>query len=107
MLLIPLLAAVVKEQFRESRKHLEINHLYDARNGPSQQRIGTALWAVSRAIKCKPGAKRAIGRRTLTYSKRRISTGSNFAAARAGTRVARSEIPIATTEIHTPSTALG
>src|SRR5260370_10417125 len=83
MLLIPLLAAACKGPFRESRKHLEINHLYDARNGPSQRRIGTALWVVCGQLKCKLGAKRAIGCCILTYSKRRISTGSNFAAARA------------------------
>jgi hypothetical protein len=57
MLLIPLLAAAVKDRFVESRKHLEINHLYDARNGPSQRRIGTALWVVSGAIKVQAGGQ--------------------------------------------------
>src|SRR5262249_47425072 len=52
---------------------------------------------------CKQVAKRTGPLRTSTHSKRRISTGSSRAAARAGTTVARRDIPIATTEIHTPS----
>src|SRR5438477_8070333 len=45
--------------------------------------------------------------KSVNHSNRRISTGSKRAAARAGTSVARTEIPIATTEIQTPSIALG
>jgi hypothetical protein len=58
-------------------------------------------------LKCKQGAKRTAEGIGPSHSKRRISTGNSFAAARAGTIVARSDIPIATTEIHNPSIALG
>src|SRR5215475_11222803 len=57
--------------------------------------------------RCKPVAKQGKRQTPLNYSKRRISTGSSRAAARAGTTVARRDIPIATTEIHTPSASFG
>src|SRR5438132_12189975 len=62
---------------------------------------------VSPELRCKQGAKRRAIKKLLSHSKRRISTGRSLAAALAGTSVARSEIPIATREIHTPSIALG
>jgi len=46
-----------KRPFRETRKHLEINHLYDARNGPFRRGMRTALWAISRAIKVQAGGQ--------------------------------------------------
>src|SRR5207245_10730328 len=58
-------------------------------------------------LRCKQGAKHGTLKKSLSHSKRRISTGRSLAAALAGTTVARSEIPIATREIHTPSMALG
>lgn len=57
MLLIPWLAAAVKGRFGNPRKHLKINHLYDARNGPSQRRMATALGVVSSAIKVQAGGQ--------------------------------------------------
>src|SRR4029453_18111998 len=63
--------------------------------------------AVLLKVRCKPGAKHGPDWNRSSHSKRRISTGRSRAAALAGASVARSEIPIATTEIHTPSIALG
>src|SRR6266404_7411119 len=68
--------------------------------------VATSLPA-SPELRCKQGAKHRALKELLSHSKRRISTGRSLAAALAGTSVARSEIPIATREIHTPSIALG
>ena len=94
--------------YREARKRLDINHLRGAQKcvpfrAPSEPHFESA----PDRLKCKQGAKRTVEGTGPSHSKRRISTGNSFAAARAGTIVARSDIPIATNEIHTPSVALG
>ena len=61
-------------------------------------------------FRCKSRTKQAAGWQppgAAFYSKRRISTGSNDEAARAGTIVAAVEIPIAISVIQIPSSTLG
>ena len=57
-------------------------------------------------IRCKLRAKLASKKDRYGeggYSNRKISTGNNFAAALAGTRVAPTEMNMAASEIHRPS----
>src|SRR5262245_13004506 len=74
---------------------------------PEMPPTATSILTRSRTLKCKQVAKQPKLYHDLSHSKRRISTGSRRAAARAGTTVARRDIPIATTEIHTPSLVFG
>src|SRR5882724_1513005 len=99
---------ICKEPLRETCNVPRINHLHGFLEPclPAMPEVATSL-PVSRELRCKQGAKHGAIKKLLSHSKRRISTGRSLAAALAGTSVARSEIPIATREIHTPSIALG
>jgi hypothetical protein len=96
------------EPFRETCNVPRINHLHGFLEPCflAMPEVTTSL-PLSPELKCKQGAKHRAIKKLLSHSKRRISTGRSLAAALAGTSVARSEIPIATREIHTPSIALG
>lgn len=59
-------------------------------------------------FRCKSRTKHAAGgAEAALYSKRKISTGSNAEADRAGISVAAVEIPIAIRVIQIPSSTLG